>query len=77
MPLPTQALFDLKKNIETATPEQMALLQKKAEATKTAEKKSWWSSKTKTQKGLIIGGGVVVVGLLFFGISKAIKNARK
>jgi hypothetical protein len=37
-------------------------------------KTSWWSKKTKTQKGLIIGGGVVGIGLISFLIYKAVKK---
>jgi len=37
-------------------------------------KTSWWSKKTKTQKGLIIGGGVVGIGLISFLIYKAVKR---
>jgi len=35
---------------------------------------SWWSKKTKTQKGLLIGGGVVGIGLISFLIYKAVKR---
>lgn len=37
-------------------------------------KTNWWSKKTNTQKGLIIGGGVVGIGLISFLIYKAVKK---
>ena len=38
------------------------------------EKQTWWKSRTKTQKGLIIGGGVLAVGLTIFLIVRAQKK---
>ena len=35
---------------------------------------NWWSKKTKTQKGLLIGGGVIGIGLISFLIYKAVKR---
>lgn len=35
---------------------------------------NWWSKKTKTQKGFIIGGGVIGIGLISFLIYKAVKR---
>jgi hypothetical protein len=71
MLLPNQQLFDLKKQIETATPQQMALLQKKAEQQFEQTKKvSWWKSKTNTQKGLIIGGSILAISVAIYFIRK-------
>ena len=62
---PYQQLFDVKKKIETATPEQMALLQKKAQEQQKksveVENQNWWKKRTKLEKGLIIGGSVLIV----------------
>lgn len=38
------------------------------------EKQTWWKSRTKTQKGLIIGGGVLAVGLTILLIVRAQKK---
>jgi hypothetical protein len=67
---PYQQLFDVKKKIETATPEQMALLQKKAQEQQKksveVENQNWWKKRTKLEKGLIIGGSVlIVVGAIY------------
>jgi hypothetical protein len=62
---PYQQLFDVKKKIETATPEQMALLQKKAQEQQKksveVENQNWWKKRTKLEKGLIIGGSVLII----------------
>lgn len=38
------------------------------------KKQGWWERKTKTQKGLIVGGAIVGVSLLSFLIYKAVKK---
>lgn len=38
------------------------------------EQQGWWGRKTKTQKGLIVGGAIVGVSLLSFLIYKAVKK---
>ena len=40
-------------------------------------KANWWTTKTKTQKALIIGGGSVAVVLATFLIYKASKSSKK
>ena len=41
---------------------------------KDENKANWWSKKTKTQKGLIMGGGVIAIGLISFLIYKSVKK---
>ena len=37
-------------------------------------KQGWWAKKTKTQKGLIIGGGIALIAVVGFVIYKVRKN---
>jgi hypothetical protein len=74
MQIANKQLFDLKKKIETATPQQMALLQKKAEdqkkSTILAEKPNWWKKRTQLEKNLLIGGSVLAIGVAIYFIRK-------
>lgn len=40
------------------------------------EKQTWWKSRTKTQKGLIIGGSALVVGLTIFLIVRSNRKSK-
>jgi hypothetical protein len=40
------------------------------------QEKSWWAKKTKTQKTLIIGGGVVALGLISYLLYKKYSKKR-
>ncbi len=65
------AVFDVKNQIEKLTPEQMALLNKKAEEKNLKTNKStWWSKRTKTQKSIIVGGSLLVIGLISYRLYK-------
>lgn len=44
------------------------------QATTNESKLNWWQKRTKTQKGFIIGGSILAVGVIVFFIAKAIKK---
>lgn len=57
------------------TPAQIVPTFFKADFKTSNEKTSWWSKRTKTQKGLIIGGAVAVTGLTVWLIVRSVKRS--